>query len=224
MKAEGREKGELGFKGDLVSLILPFHSSWFLGSDQPMASFFDCRDLQDLQENKDLRDVEGLSVLRDMKDQQDQLGQLDPTWVKSEMSPCCYNNCSNIGGSLSALVGSWRHHGGAGETGNRGTKSEFYFVVIFPSLCYCLKYFTFVLFTGQSRARWCSRRAWASRQQGGVIKQTMLLIIEEKQYWMASKRQGCTINCRWKQNERINVSFPRVEKVKQDILGCQVQW
>lgn len=52
-KAERGQKGDLGFKGDLVGLIRSLDCSRLLQTDQPMVPFFDCRDLQDPLVNED---------------------------------------------------------------------------------------------------------------------------------------------------------------------------
>lgn len=76
------------------------------------------------------------------------------------------------------------------------------------------------LFIGQSRARWCSRSAWVSRQQGCKTKNAarhggdIILNVMEK----TEMNDDCMTK-----NEKMNVSSPRVEKVKQDFLGCQAQ-
>lgn len=130
-----------------------------------------------------------------------------------------YQLLPNILCSLSAFLGIWWHHGGAGEPGKRGTQSAFYkcqkilqLVKLFEIMLN-FKNIKIYLSPGESRAWWCSRSAWAPRRQGGMKELATLQITMMKQQWT-----------RWTKKHRQNKClFSRVEKVKEDFLGCQAQ-
>lgn len=86
LKARRGEKGSSGFKGDLVSLILPVFCYYYSVIDEfidqinksVLGFVLVYRDLLGLQENKDLRGVQAQPDYLDWKDQQDQWDFLDP--------------------------------------------------------------------------------------------------------------------------------------------------